>query len=406
MKAILQVLSFDVASKTLLAILGILLIRFMPPTEYALYTFALSVSAVASQTLTSSFNRIYIVAYKNLRLDKAQTSFLGLQLLGTAAFIVLGIPLSKSLGVAYWVVAMLIVATCFSEFSKTFFQQGLEFFRFSLVELFRSIAMFLGILMLIFVVRYELRAWQALLIQAIAMLMVFGPFVGKHVTLMELLKVPKALRMAKVIVNDSYRYLFGYFLLLAFFSQIDIFMLKATANDLQLATYGSGFRYYIILLLTLSAVHTVLLPLVQGAQNCEELDAIFDRHKKMIFVFSLVVLLGGWTAQWFIPWVDGGKYHDAIIVFRILCISAVISFAFSPHVNILMRFERFRFLFGLICIALILSVLLNLTLIPRWGAIGTSVATLISSAAVTFPIYFQSRKLSQQLLAANGASQF
>jgi len=401
MKAVLQVLSFDVASKALLAILGILLIRFMPPTEYALYTFALSISAVASQTLTSSFNRIYIVAYKNLNLDKAQVSFLGLQLLGTATFIILGIPLSKSLGVAYWVVSALIVATCLSEFSKTFFQQGLEFIQFSLVEFFRSVAMLLGLLLLILVVRYELRAWQVLIIQAIAMLIVFSPFVSKHVTMGELIKVPKALRIAKVIVNGSYRYLFGYFLLLAFFSQIDIFMLKATANDLQLATYGSGFRYYIILLLTLSAVHTVLLPLVQGARDSEELNAIFDRLKKMIVIFSLVAIIGGWTAQWFIPWVDGGKYPDAIIVFRILCVSAVVSFAFSPHVNILMRYERFRFLFALISMALILSILLNLTLIPRWGAIGASVATLISSAAVTFPIYFQSKKIIRQLLEAN-----
>ena len=398
MKVILQVLSFDIASKALLAVLGMLLIRFMSPAEFALYTFALSVVAVASQALASSFNRIYIVAYTKLELKEDGDSFLGLQLAGAVVIIILGLfPLGQSLDDVYWVISALLLATCLSEFAKTFYQQGAQFMRYSLVELFRSVSMLILVLMLIFLMRYEVGAWQVLLIQAVAMFMVFGLFVGRYVNLKELIKMPKALRVARGIVEGPYRYLFGYFLLLSIFSQLDIFMLRLMASDLQLATYGSGFRYYSILLLALSAINAVLLPLVQNVRERKEMDAIFNKHKRMILTFSLVVVVGGWASQWIIPWVDGGKYPDAVVVFRILCVSTVISFAFSPYVNILMRFEKFGFLLFFICAGLILGIIINIGLIPIWGAVGTAIATLLASASINVPIYFKSRSVLNQL---------
>jgi O-antigen/teichoic acid export membrane protein len=72
----------------------------------------------------------------------------------------------------------------------------------------------------------------------------------------------------------------------------------------------------------------------------------------------------------------------------------VISFAFSPHVNLIMRFEKFRFLSVLIVIALFINVILNFVFIPLLGAVGVAIATLIASASVTVPIYIKSRRIT------------
>ena len=45
------------------------------------------------------------------------------------------------------------------------------------------------------------------------------------------------------IVRGEYRYLFGYFFLLAFFLQVDVFMLNVLSSRNEVATYGSAFRY-------------------------------------------------------------------------------------------------------------------------------------------------------------------
>jgi len=109
--------------------------------------------------------------------------------------------------------------------------------------------------------------------------------------------------------------------------------------------------------------------------------------------FIVVVAFAGWLAEWAIPWIDAGKYPEAVTTFRILCVSAVISFAFSPHVNLVLRFERYKFLLCLILMALALNVAINLLLIPSYGAVGAAIATMVSAATVTISIYIESRKL-------------
>lgn len=393
MKAVFQVFSFDLVSKILLGILGLLLIRYLSQAEYAAYTFALSLIAFSSQSLVASFNRIYIVAYQKLRLKNTEMAFLALQLLLIAGLILLGTPLSMSLGSLYWIIAALAAVNCLSEFSKTLFQQELKFLTFSLIEFSRSLLFFCCTLLLIYVQKHELTAGAILLTQTVTLLGVSAWVIGKKLGNLTSGGFSEVARFLTEITKGEYRYLFAYFFILGIFTQTDIFMLGLLGDNSMLATYGSAFRYYSILSLALGSVHVVLLPMIQKASNDQELFAVFARHKKMILMFTPIVLLAGWLAQWAIPLIDNGKYPGAVLSFRILCVSAIISFAFSPHVNLVMRFERFRFLFRLICIALVLNVAINMLLIPKFGAAGVAFATLISAAAVTIPIYFRSKKL-------------
>lgn len=161
----------------------------------------------------------------------------------------------------------------------------------------------------------------------------------------------------------------------------------------MIATYGSAFRYYSILSLALGSVHAVLLPMIQKSSSHQELRHLFAKHRQIVMAFIVVVTFAGWLAGWVIPWIDAGKYPEAVATFRILCVSAVISFAFSPHVNLVMRFERYKFLLCLIVAAFALNVSINLALIPSYGAVGAAIATMISAATVTISIYVESRKL-------------
>jgi O-antigen/teichoic acid export membrane protein len=137
----------------------------------------------------------------------------------------------------------------------------------------------------------------------------------------------------------------------------------------------------------------VLLPAVQQAETPEALEALYRQHLRLLAVFAPAVALAAWLAGWVLPWIDRGRYPEAVPVFRILAASAVVSFACSPHVNLLMKLHRFRFLFALIVAALGIAVLLNLVLIPRAGAVGAAWATLVASACVTVPIFLAARRM-------------
>jgi len=391
MKSVVQIFSLDLIAKAMMGILGVIIIRFMPEIEYAKYTFALSLVFVITQILSTSLNRIYIVGHHTLNLNDP-LAFLGYQLFCICLLICVTVPFQHLASGIYWFAVALVSATCLSEFSRTIFQQKLRFFRFSFVELFRSSLFFLCVLILISIVHYKLHAWQVLLCQSGAMFASFFVFFRARIQIKETFLVRRALDIALAVLRGKYRYLFGYFSLLAFFSQLDVFMLKTLSSNFSLATYGSAFRYYSLLMLSLAAVHSVLLPSIQKVESIEDWNEVLAGLKRMLLVFVPVALFGAWFSQWIIPWIDKGKYPEAVTVFRILAVSSVFSFAFSPHVNLVLRFEDFKFLFLLILTALFLAACLNILLIPRYQAVGSAVATLVGFGFVNLSIFFRTRK--------------
>jgi O-antigen/teichoic acid export membrane protein len=392
MKSILQVFSFDLLSRFLVGVLSFLLIRYMPPDEYGAYVFALSLSMVVAQSLASSFNRIYIVGYDTLNIGQSPSSFLGFQLLIIGAVVLFSLPFQSIVGSLYWLIVLLIFTTCLSEFSKTDFQQELRFIPSSLVEVFRS-ALFLALVVaLIFVLRYELESWHVLLGQASVMLLAFLIASRHRIDFKNLFRIQEGFRTARDVLRGKYRFLFIYFFLMAFFSQTDVFMLRIFGDSLALPTYGSAFRYYTLLLIGLGSLHTVLLPSLQRTMMTSAISELLRRIRKLLFIFIPVVIVGAWASKWIIPWIDKGKYPDAVMAFQILSFSAIVSFAFSPYITVAMRFEDFGYLAFLTCIALILNILLNAALIPIMGAPGSAVATFISFGYVNVSGFFRVRK--------------
>jgi O-antigen/teichoic acid export membrane protein len=93
------------------------------------------------------------------------------------------------------------------------------------------------------------------------------------------------------------------------------------------------------------------------------------------------------------PLIDGGKYPGAVDVFRVLTISTVIGLMYSPYVNLLLRYNDFAFLFGLVSAALVLDVGLNALFIPRLHAMGAALALCVSSGTMNFLVCLRARAL-------------
>ncbi len=231
-----------------------------------------------------------------------------------------------------------------------------------------------------------------ILLQAGTFFFAFLVMYLRSINLGDLLHLREAARLGRAIVAGKYRYLFGYFFVLAFFAQVDVFMLKSISSERELATYGSAFRYYTLVVLGLNSVHTVLLPTIQRARSAGELSDIYRRYNRLLLVLLPLLLIGAWLAQWIIPAVDEGKYPAAVACFRVLTLSAAVSLICSPYSNVVLRFEDFKFLFVLIGAGLVLVLALNLVLVPAAGSVGAAWATLIAYGVVNLSIYLRARR--------------
>jgi O-antigen/teichoic acid export membrane protein len=375
----LQVLSFDVAGKIMLALVSGLLIRYMPPTAYVEYSVSYALVILFVQLCSGSLNRVYLVGHERFNLAANRRVFVHLQVL----LIALAVPvLIAVVGVRTplaWTCAAALVVGCMAELLKSSFQHQLRFQRFSLVELSRAVLTVAGVALLVFGWGHNLRAVQVQLVNVIAVAAIVA------VNGLPGLSWPRAgaatalLHFATRLLQGPYRYLFAYFAVLAVFGQADLLVLKFLCKEQQVATYASAYRYYNVLLLALTAVNSVLLPSAQRIKSMDDAGELRSQHRGAMFLFIPGVLLSMAAASYVMPLIDQGKYPGAPFVFQILAISSIVSFSFSPYINFVMRFEDFQFLFKIVCGALILGVGLNVLLAPRWGAAGAALSVLAST---------------------------
>lgn len=391
MTSVTQVFSCSLLSQVIMGVVGLLIIRFMGQTEYARVTLALSVVAAASQMLSAGFNRIYLVSREEMGLADQASEFLGLQLLVLGCVVVLSLPAIGWLGALYPFAAALLLARCLADYAQTVFQQELRFLRYGLVMLGQSLAVLATLIGLLVCLGSQLKAWHVLLLQAVALAAVFVVNVAPRLSLGRVLDLTKASRLAWGLLQGKHVYLFAYFSVLAVLAQIDVWVLHIMTDDVSLATYGTAFRYFSLLMLALASVHAVLLPYIQRVETLAELNIIYAKHRRMLAVFVPVVIGGSWLAQWVIPWIDQGRYPQVVPVFWILAAMAVVSFALSPHVNLLLRLGDFRYLFGAVALLLPLHAGCCLGLTARFGVCGTATATFLAYGTLNSLVFFRAR---------------
>jgi len=396
-RTLFRVFSLDVLAKLVLSVSNIAVIRFMPQIEFAYFSYANSLRGLITGTASGSFNRLFIVGYKSLDIERSPLSNGLLQLvvlsgLSTVVLSLADLPLLVKLVTGSFVLA----ATAY-EFLRTYAQRDLRFHAFANFELARALISIVLLGAVLVVVGHALTALQVPAAPALAPLAVALLMVGRIVHREHYGRPLDMVGQVTRIWRSPYRFLFLYDVMLAVCSQVDVLSLKRMGSDSALATYGAALRYYGILLLALTAVHAVLLPTIQQARTQREIRAIFRSNRRLLSIAIPVILIGAWLAEWIIPTIDGGKYPDAVGVFRVLALSSIISLSFSPHANVVMRFERFRQLVLLALIAIAMNVTLNVLLTPRFGPLGTAWSYLASYCSLNLGIFILARRLLHEV---------
>jgi O-antigen/teichoic acid export membrane protein len=387
MRAFMQVFILDLLSKVILGLTTVFLVREMTNAEFASYTFAYSMAVLISQIIAATFNRMYILAGDgNAGRDTVET-FIGAQLWSCAIVVLLTLPCVLIMSHLYLSSLLLLAGFLFSDFAKTYYQQKRGFFKLSMVELARSGFFLTGLIGINVLWRQELNATEAVAMQGLIMLFIALTVFARRLRARQLLNCRNAQRLLKTVLTGEYKYIVGYFILVAVLSSLTVFLLRILRTDYELATFGSAFRYYNMMSLCLGAVHVVMLPAIQQTKDNQELKALFVRHRKLLPLFAVCVLIAVIGSQWIIPWVNGGKYPESVGVFQILAASMVISFAFSPYVNMLLKIGDHRFIFWLMVLGVCVTGIGSAALITVAGVIGAAWGVFGGMGAINILVY-------------------
>lgn len=173
--------------------------------------------------------------------------------------------------------------------------------------------------------------------------------------------------------------------------QSDIILLKYLVGAEAAGIYNVAFLVMSAVYLLPSVVYQkFMLPKLHRWANFDK-ERFYDTYRRG----SLLMLTGGTVAMlflwgvlpWVIPAVFGVDYQGAVLLLQILAFAAPVRFLASSLSSVLTAKNLMKMKIGIMGLAALLNIAINLILIPTYGELGAAVATLITELILLLAFY-------------------
>ena len=172
----------------------------------------------------------------------------------------------------------------------------------------------------------------------------------------------------------------GIFYLIYF--QSDIILVKYIVDDVAAGIYNVAFVVMAAVYLFPSVLYQkFLLPKLHrwAYHDSGRLARIYRVGNIVMLASGVLAMLILWLlAPPVLPWLFGGDYRDAVALVMILAVAAPFRFLASSAGAMLVTRDYMRLKVKLMGGAALVNIVLNLFLIPEYGAVGAAVATVLS----------------------------
>lgn len=372
-RLILKVFSADVFFKIIIAVISLLIIRYMDIEDYSIYAIVITTLTLVSTMVSSAFNRIFIV--EDFEEDGIKPStFLMFQLLMICFIFIFFIPFSSLYEELFTLTIILVISQTFVMFIQTCYQRRMNFRLYYRVEFLR---VFLFLLMVLYLILFDdITSQNAIFAQATTGVIVFFVFGFTLFSIRDFINFEGLKVVTKKMSSQQVRHLFMYYLLFSIFMNCDILLLGLFSDKSVVAEYAAGFRYYAIMQLALASINKVLFPYIQKEVDYSSIINVLANHRKSAKYFIVIVVVAIVSSTWLIPLIDGGKYPNSIVVFQILAVSSFVSFLYSPYINIVLKESYFFYILKLVIIILPIHILANVFIQRYFSDVAALVALL------------------------------
>ena len=192
------------------------------------------------------------------------------------------------------------------------------------------------------------------------------------------------------------------------YDQIDTLMLRYRRSETELGLYVASYRMMMIAMSFAPILGQVFFPLLSETtgQDSENEQRYLGWLWQASVGLALPIATGGFIlAEPLTRFVLGGQYIGAATLFRWLMLTIVAGPVASYFGSQLIPLAREKKYLLAVVAGAVVNVVLNLFLIPRYGAIAAAFTTAISQAVVAFMNYYFVRDLPRpSLLGALGLS--
>jgi len=205
---------------------------------------------------------------------------------------------------------------------------------------------------------------------------------------------------AKSLLNKSWPLILSA-IMITLYMQIDILMLKYFTGSTEAGIYSAAARiseaWYFIPVAIVTSVFPAIIHArkTDPARYQKRLQNLYDLLVVISLPVALVVSLG---ADTFIHMLYGDKFYGAGMMLSVHIWSGIFVFLGSASGQYLLAEGYTKISFYRTTVGAIVNILLNLWLIPLYGGLGASIATLIAYFIATFSILIFSKTRSQGIM--------
>lgn len=184
-----------------------------------------------------------------------------------------------------------------------------------------------------------------------------------------------------------------YQVLTAMYLSFNVIYLGAKCGDLEVGYYSAATKLYTIIMSFFTAFTGVMLPRMSSLVADGKDDEFKDMTKKSIdFLLSFclpVIVFSEVFAPQIIRLVAGEGYGGAILPMRIVVpLMFVIGYEQIIVIQMLSPLNKDNAILTNSCVGAGVALLLNITLVPRFGSIGSSIVWVCSELAVLLSAQF------------------
>jgi O-antigen/teichoic acid export membrane protein len=177
--------------------------------------------------------------------------------------------------------------------------------------------------------------------------------------------------------------------------KIDTIMLKLIKGSQEVGYYNAAFNLVFALSFIPVSITNALFPRMSEyfATAKETLRHAFQLAIRRIFTLSLPIVIGGFIlAEPIINLLYRNKYSPSIIAFQILIVTIIFAWANMGMTILLNSIDRQIIPTKITAIGVLINIGLNIILIPKYGFIGASFATLFTEIILAVLCYFSVKR--------------
>ena len=179
-----------------------------------------------------------------------------------------------------------------------------------------------------------------------------------------------------------------YMVMTSMYLTFNVMYLGLVTDNVQVGYYTTAHKVYVVILGLFSSFTNVMLPrlssLLADGEN-DRFNELVDKSFRAMFTFSIpMVVCSIILAPEIIYILAGRGYEGAITPMRIIMPAVLfVGIAQILAVQILTPMKRDRTLFLASVVGAIVSIVINVTVVPKIGSVGSAIVLLCSEASVT-----------------------